>query len=295
MLILAGDHVYKMNYERMLADHVDSRADFTIACVEVPRAAATSFGVVEVDANRRVRNFAEKPARPLAIPGQPDRALASMGIYVARAEFLYEQLIRDADDPGSTRDFGHDLIPYLTQTGAHVHVHDFAESCVNTGSEGPYWRDVGTVDAYWDANMELTKVVPELNLYDADWPIWTYHEQLPPAKFVFDDPGRRGIAVDSLVSSGCIVSGSLVRRSVLFSNVRVHDQCELEHAVVLPQVEIGPDVHLRRVVVDKHCRLPAGLRIGFDQAADRRRFHVTPGGVTLIVPEMLAQRVHHQR
>jgi glucose-1-phosphate adenylyltransferase len=295
VLVLAGDHVYKMDYARMLADHVTSRAVMTIACIEAPLADASEFGVMTVDANRRITTFEEKPARPAPMPGRQDRALASMGIYVFDEAFLYEQLSRDAEDCGSGHDFGKDLIPRLVGSGMPVHAHCFRDSCVNMSNGAPYWRDVGTLDAYWEANMELTRVVPDLNLYDHDWPIWTHQEQLPPAKFVFDDDGRRGMAVDSLVSGGCIVSGSEVRRSVLFSNVRVQNYCEIEDSVILPNVEIGNNVILRRVIVDKRCRLPSGLKAGVDPEADRKRFHVTDRGVTVIVPERLGQRVHQLR
>jgi glucose-1-phosphate adenylyltransferase len=295
VLVLAGDHVYKMDYARMLADHVASRAVMTVACIEVPVADASQFGVMTVDASSRVAAFAEKPAQPAATPGRPDRALASMGIYVFDEAFLYQQLIRDAEDGGSSHDFGRDLIPWLVASGLPVHAHRFQDSCVNVSKGMPYWRDVGTLDAYWEANMELTRVVPDLNLYDHEWPIWTYQEQMPPAKFVFDDDGRRGMAVDSLISGGCIVSGSEVRRSVLFTNVRVQNYCEIEDSVILPNVEIGNNVTLRRVIVDKRCRLPDGLKAGVDPAADCKRFHVTDRGVTVIVPESLGQRVHHLR
>jgi glucose-1-phosphate adenylyltransferase len=295
VLILAGDHVYKMNYARMLADHVASRAVMTIACVEAPVADATQFGVMTVDANWSITAFEEKPAQPAPMPGRPGRVLASMGIYAFDAAFLYEQLIRDAEDGGSSHDFGKDLIPRLIRSGLPVHAHRFRDSCVNMSHGEPYWRDVGTLDAFWEANMELTRVVPDLNLYDLDWPIWTYQEQLPPAKFVFDDDGRRGMAVDSLVSGGCVVSGSEVRRSVLFSDVHVQNYCEIEDCVILPNVEIGNNVTLRRVIVDKRCRLPDGLQAGVDSEADRKRFHVTGRGVAVIVPESLGQRVHHLR
>ena len=295
VLVLAGDHVYKMDYTRMLADHVASRAVMTIACIEVPLADANQYGVMTVAADGRVGAFDEKPARPAPEPERPGSALASMGIYVFDEAFLYEQLIRDAEDEGSSHDFGKDLIPWLIASGFPVHAHRFRDSCVNISKGNPYWRDVGTLDAYWEANMELTRVVPDLNLYDSDWPIWSFQEQLPPAKFVFDSEGRRGMAVDSLVSGGCIISGSTVRRSVLFSNVLVHDYSELEDCVILPNVEIGNNVTLRRVVVDKRCRLPDGLTAGVDPEADRKRFHVTERGVTVIVPESLGQRVHHLR
>ena len=295
VLILAGDHVYKMDYTRMLADHVASGAVMTVACVEAPLADATQFGVMTVDGSGCVSAFDEKPARPVPMPGCADMALVSMGIYVFDEAFLYEQLIRDAEDVGSSHDFGKDVLPWLIRSGLHVHAHRFRDSCVNMSHGAPYWRDVGTLDAYWQANMELTRVVPDLNLYDIDWPIWSYQEQLPPAKFVFDDDGRRGMAVDSLVSGGCIISGSVVRRSVLFSNVRVQDFCDIQDCVILPNVQLGNNVTLRRAIVDKHCRLPDGLIAGVDPEADRKRFHVTERGVTVIVPESLGQRVHHLR
>ena len=295
VLILGGDHVYKMDYGRMLEDHVRAQAQMTIACIDVPLDEASSLGVLAVDAGRRVAGFVEKPERPAPAPGRPDRALVSMGIYVFDAGFLYDELVRDADDAGSSHDFGKDIIPRLVRAGVRVHAHDFADSCVNMNNGMPYWRDIGTIDAYWEANIALTHVVPELNLYDADWPIWTYQEQLPPAKFVFDDGDRRGTAIDSIVASGCIISGSTVRRSLLFSDVRVHDYCTIEDSVILPSVDVGRHTVLKRTVVEKHCRLPEGLTVGLDPDVDRRRFHVTGRGVTLIIPEMLGQRVHHLR
>jgi len=295
VLVLSGDHVYKMNYARMLAEHVERQADFSVACIDVPRQEATEFGVMHVDDHQRVVAFVEKPKDPPAIPGRPDRALASMGVYVFNADFLYEQLIRDHDDPKSSHDFGKDLIPHCVNR-YRVFAHNFVNSCVGMDETRiPYWRDVGTIDAYWEANMELTKVTPELNLYDDDWPIWTHQEQLPPAKFVFDDEGRRGMAVDSLVSGGDIISGAVVRHSLLFSRVHVHSYAVIEDSVVLPDVDIGRRAKLRRVVMDKHCRVPEGLTIGYDIEADRKRFHVSEGGVTLVTPEMLGQQAHHIR
>lgn len=288
ILVLAGDHIYKMDYTRMLYEHVAKSADMTIGCMEVPLAEARGFGVMAVDPQLRVIDFHEKPASPAPLPGRADVALASMGIYVFNAAFLYEQLARDSDDPHSSHDFGKDIIPHILARGYRMVAHRFAESCVNMNEGRPYWRDVGTVDAYWEANMELTKVVPDLNLYDRQWPIWTYQEQLPPAKFVFDDDDRRGLAVDSLVSGGCVISGATVRRSLLFSSVRVNSHAVVEDSVVLPNVDIGRRVVLRRAVIEKNCRLPEGLCVGVDPEQDRRRFEVTPGGVTLVVPEMLA-------
>jgi glucose-1-phosphate adenylyltransferase len=295
VLILAGDHVYKMNYGTMLDEHIARGAQMSVACIDIPLDAARSLGVMTVDDAGRIVGFEEKPEAPAPDPTRPGRALASMGIYVFDAPFLYEELLRDADDAASTHDFGKDIIPSLVRRGAVVWAHDFAKSCVNMSAGRPYWRDVGTVDAYWEANIALTDVVPELNLYDASWPIWTYQEQLPPAKFVYDQNGRRGIATDSLVSGGCIISGSNVHRSLLFSAVHVHSYCSLEESVILPNVDIGRNVVLKRTVVDKYCRLPPGLIVGVDREQDRGRFHVTEHGITLITPEMLGQQIHHQR
>jgi glucose-1-phosphate adenylyltransferase len=293
VLILAGDHVYKMDYGKMLEEHRARSAELSIACVEVPLADTSSLGVVQADAAGRVIGFQEKPAEPTPMPGRQDVALASMGIYAFNAEFLYEELHRNANDGNSSHDFGKDVIPGLLKKGASVWVHRFHDSCVNMVEGVPYWRDVGTIDAYWEANIALTKVVPDLNLYDQGWPIWTYQEQLPPAKFVFDEHERRGMAVDSMVSGGDIISGATVKRSVLFSNVCVHEHSSIEDSVVLPDVEVGPHVKLRRTVVDRYCRLPAGLTAGVDPAEDRKHFHVTDKGITLIVPEMLGQQIHH--
>ena len=295
VLVLAGDHVYKMDYARMLSEHVARQADLSIACVEVPLELAQALGVMTVDENARVVAFHEKPSEPAPMPGRGDVALASMGVYVFNAAFLYEQVIRDADDAGSSHDFGRDVIPWVVARGYRVCAHRFADSCVNMARGVPYWRDVGTVDAFWEANLDLVQVTPDLNLYDSEWPIWTYQEQLPPAKFVFDDEGRRGIAIDSMVSGGDIISGSTVRRSLLFSNVHVHSYCMIEASVILPNVDIGRHCEIRRAVIDKHCRLAQGTRIGCDAAEDRRRFHVTDRGVTLVTPEMLGQQVHHLR
>jgi glucose-1-phosphate adenylyltransferase len=295
ILVLGGDHVYKMDYGKLLAFHVESKADMTVACLEVPSAEATAFGVMSVDENSRVVEFAEKSTTPASIPGKPGISLASMGIYVFNSKFLFEQLIRDSDDKHSSHDFGKDLIPYMIMK-YHVFALCFEQSCVGMGDDNvPYWRDVGTIDSYWEANMELTKVVPDLNMYDQDWPIWTHQEQLPPAKFVFDEDGRRGMAIDSLVSGGCIVSGSVVRRSLLFSDVRVNGYCNIEDSVLLPNVDVCRGVTLKRVIVDKNCKVPDGLVVGVDHEEDRKRFHVTPNGVTLITPEMLGQKTHQFR
>jgi len=294
ILILAGDHIYKMDYGQMLAAHVRNKADMTVACLNVPVEEAKAFGVMGVDEHDRIIQFKEKPANPDSIPGDPSQSLASMGIYVFNASFLYEQLIRDADDPDSVHDFGQNIIPHLISK-YRVYAHRFADSCVNSADGKHYWRDVGTIDAYWEANMELTKVTPELNLYDSTWPIWTYQAQLPPAKFVFDSDGRRGEAVDSLVSGGCIISGSSVRRSVLFSNVRVHSYSSIEDSVILPDVTIGRNVVLKRVVIDKGSHIPEGMQIGVDVEEDRKRFYVSEKGITLVTPDMLGQSLHHAR
>lgn len=294
ILILAGDHIYKMDYGQMLAAHVRNSADMTVACLNVPIDEAKAFGVMGVDENDRVIQFKEKPADPDSLPGDPSQALASMGIYVFNAAFLYEQLIRDADDPTSNHDFGQNIIPHMISK-YRVFAHRFADSCVNSADGKHYWRDVGTVDAYWEANMELTKVTPELNMYDSSWPIWTYQAQLPPAKFVFDSDDRRGKAIDSLVSGGCIISGASVRRSVLFSDVYVHSWATVEDSVVLPNVQVGRHVVLKKVVVDKGTVIPDGTQIGVNLDEDRKRFHVSERGVTLVTSEMLGQRLHSAR
>ncbi len=291
IIILAGDHIYKMDYGKMLANHVRDQADMTIACLTVPLSDASAFGVMTINDKNRIVEFTEKPENPTAMPGKPDRALVSMGIYVFNTQFLYEQLVRDAHDEYSTHDFGHDISPDLIPR-CRVFAHHFESSCVGERNTQPYWRDVGTVDAYWEANMEMTKVVPDLNIYDKNWPIWTYQEQLPPAKFVFDDEERRGKAIDSLVSGGCIISGASVRRSILFSDVHVNSFSHVEDSVILPQVLIGEKVILRRVIVDKGCKIPNGLQAGVNPEEDRKRFYVSEKGVTLITPDMLGQRWH---
>ncbi len=292
VLIVSGDHIYKMDYGRMIAEHVERKAELSVACIEMPLEGASQFGVMGVDENARIVRFAEKPSRPDAVPGNPGMALASMGVYVFDTAFLYAQLLRDARDTSSSHDFGRDLIPHCV---AHhrSYAHRFADSCVGTPDDAhPYWRDVGTIDAYWEANMELTKVTPELNMYDRDWPIWTHQEQLPPAKFVFDDDDRRGVAIDSLVSGGAVISGATVRRSLIFSGVRVNSYSLVEDSVILPEVEIGRHALLRRCVIDKGVVIPEGMHIGVDAALDRERFHVTARGITLVTPDMLDQALH---
>ncbi len=295
VLVLSGDHVYKMDYGKLLAYHARKQADLTVACVEVPVEEASGFGVMAIDEERRVTGFLEKPADPPSIPGRPGASLANMGVYVFNARFLYEQLLRDADDPRSSHDFGKDLIPYCVSR-YRVFAQPFSESCVG-GAEGtePYWRDVGTIDSYWAANMEMAKVSPDLNLYDEEWPIWTHQEQTPPAKFVFDDDNRRGAAIDSTVSGGVIISGATVRRSILFSRCRVHSFSLVEDSVLLPSVDVERNCVIRRAVIDKRCRIPEGTRIGVDPDEDRRRYHVSEGGVVLVTPDMLGQGVRGVR
>lgn len=289
ILILAGDHVYKMDYSLMLADHVDKGAQCTVACIEVPVKDAQGFGVMTVDQSNRITNFVEKPAQPPAMPGNPGVALASMGIYIFNSAYLYEALIRDQADNTSSHDFGKDIIPHAVHKGVAA-AHPFVKSCVTTDKKhAPYWRDVGTIDAYWEANIDLTAVEPTLDMYDTQWPIWTHQEQLPPAKFVFNDDDRRGMAVDSLVSGGCIISGALVERSLLFSRCRVNSYSRLRESVLLPGVTVGRRSRLTRVVVDRGCNIPNGMIIGEDAAEDGRRFERTDNGITLVTQEMLGR------
>ncbi len=287
IIILAGDHIYKMDYEPMLQMHHESEADVTVGCIEVPREEAVGFGVMAVDGRDRILSFLEKPKDPPGMPDKPDKALASMGIYVFATKFLFDQLRRDADDPNSSRDFGKDISPYLVKHGK-AQAHRFTESCVRSGFEAEaYWRDVGTLDAYWQANIDLTEVIPALDLYDSEWPIWTYGEVTPPAKFVHDVDGRRGQAVSSLVSGGCIISGASLRRSLLFTRVHMHSYSHIENSVVLPDVSIGRGARLRNVIVDRGVIIPEGLQVGDDPVADARRFRRTAQGVTLITQAML--------
>ena len=286
IVVLAGDHIYKMNYALMLADHVAKGRDCTVGCIAVPRMEATAFGVMAVDENDLILEFVEKPADPPPMPNNPDRALASMGIYIFNARFLYKELERDMNDPDSSHDFGKDIIPRAVKNGNAV-AHPFSLSAVGTRvNEEPYWRDVGTIDAYWDANIDLTATDPLLNLYDRRWPIWTYQAQLPPAKFVHNQDDRRGMAIESLVSGGCIVSGN-VHRSVLFSTVRVHSHSVVSWSVLLPGVQIGRHARVTRCVVDRGCIIPDGLVIGEDVALDTQRFYRSENGITLVTREML--------
>jgi glucose-1-phosphate adenylyltransferase len=284
ILVLAGDHVYKMDYGPMIAHHVERGADLTIGCVTVSRASAVSFGVLDSGPDARVTAFLEKPADPPGTSTDPERSLVSMGIYVFSRTFLEQVLDRDARDPSSGHDFGADVIPRLIADRARVFAYPFGDT-EGTG----YWRDVGTVDAYWEANIELRNVVPPLDLYDQRWPIWTHQPQLPPAKFIFNDAYRRGAATDSLVAHGCVISGAHVARSVLFTNVRVMEYADIEDAVVLPDAVIGAGCRIRRAVIDKQVYLPPGTVVGEDPAADRERFHVTPRGIVLVSPTMLGQ------
>ena len=287
IVLLAGDHIYKMDYEPMLQQHVDQRADVTVACLEVPRAEASGFGVMRVDTADRIESFLEKPADPPGTPGKPEMALASMGIYVFETRFLFDRLRDDAVNPNSSHDFGKDIIPHIVQHGRAI-AHRFAGSCVRSSAESEaYWRDVGTVDAYWEANIDLTDFIPALDLYDRDWPIWTYGEIVPPAKFIHDEDGRRGQAVSSLVSGGCIVSGAAVRRSLLFTGVRVNSFTHLEATVALPYAEIGRSARLSDVVIDRGVHIPDGLVVGEDPVLDARRFRRTARGVCLITQQMI--------
>ncbi|HLL18278.1 MAG TPA: glucose-1-phosphate adenylyltransferase [Rubrivivax sp.] len=286
VVVLAGDHIYKQNYALMLADHVALGRDCTVGCIEVPRMEARAFGVMHIDEHRNILDFVEKPADPPPMPGKPDRALASMGIYIFNAPCLFRELERDMADPASNHDFGKDIIPKMVKAGLAV-AHPFEMSCVGSKpGQTAYWRDVGTIDAYWDANIDLTATDPELNLYDTNWPIWTYQQQLPPAKFVHNTGDRRGVAIESLVSGGCIVSGS-VFRSVLFSTVRVHSYASVSWAVLLPGVQVGRHARLNRVVVDRDCVIPDHLVVGEDPVLDAERFYRTESGITLVTRDML--------
>lgn len=291
VLILAGDHIYKMDYGTMLAKHVKSEADITVGCIEVPVEQASAFGVMGVDNNLRIQRFAEKPEKPESIPGKSENALCSMGIYIFNTDLLFELLIRDADTLESSHDFGKNIIPYAISK-YQVYAYPF----INSKSEiQAYWRDVGTVDAFWEANLELIGVTPELNLYDDQWPIWTSQQQLPPAKFIFDDKDRRGMAVDSMVSGGCIISGARVRHSLLFSNVTIDCYTKIDSSVILPDVRIGQHCRIYHAIIDKGCNIPDGTIIGIDNEEDKKRFYVSPNGVVLVTPDMLGQVIHYVR
>ncbi|MBC9247598.1 glucose-1-phosphate adenylyltransferase [Paracoccus sp. 11-3] len=286
IVILAGDHIYKMDYELMIHQHVQEQADVTIGCLTVPRMEATAFGVMGTDADGRITSFLEKPADPPGIPGDPDRALASMGIYVFNWPFLRELLLKDAADPNSSHDFGNDLIPDIVKNGKAI-AHRFDDSCVRAEGAPVYWRDVGTVDAFWQANIDLTNFTPTLDLWDRNWPIWTCSESVPPAKFIHDEADRRGVAISSMVSGGCIISGTEVRNSLLFTNVHTNSYAVLDHAVVLPRVVVHRSARLRRCVIDSGVEIPTGLVVGEDHADDAKFFRVSPKGITLITQDMV--------
>jgi glucose-1-phosphate adenylyltransferase len=290
VLVLSGDHIYRMDYGRLLAAHVEREADLTVACVQVPMHEASSFGVMAVDADHRIQAFDEKPTHPQAMPGHPEVALASMGIYVFNKRFLSEQLQRDADDPTSSHDFGKDVIPHCVRR-YRSYAHNFSDICVGADDKPSYWRDVGTLDAYWEANMDLLHVSPQLNLYDDSWPIWTWQPQVPPAKFVHDEDTRRGVAMDSLVAGGAIISGATVRRTMLFYGGHLHSHALVEDSIVLPKVVVGRDCQLKKCIIDRGCHIPDGTQIGIDPLEDRKRFHVTVSGITLVTRMMLGQDV----
>ena len=275
----------------MLARHVESNADLTVACIEVPIKEANAFGVMSIGDQDEIVDFSEKPENPEHIPGNDEMALASMGIYIFNTEFLYEQLIKDADDKQSDHDFGKNIIPGVIGK-YRVIAYPFRD--VQSRARA-YWRDVGTLDAFWQANLELVDPIPQLNLYDTQWPIWTYQEQLPPAKFIHDDQDQMGYAVNSMVSGGCIISGAEVRHSLLFSNVRISSQSTVVDSVILPDVVMEQDCVIRKAIIDKGCHLPAGTHIGDDPASDAKKYLITPNGVTLVIPEMLGQEIHHVR
>ncbi|MEN8833578.1 MAG: glucose-1-phosphate adenylyltransferase [Pacificibacter sp.] len=290
IVILAGDHIYKMDYEIMLQQHLDQGADVTIGCLTVPRMEAAAFGVMHCDTKDRITQFLEKPADPPCIPGDPDHALASMGIYVFRWELLRELLLQDMNDPNSSHDFGNDIIPQIVKNGKAV-AHRFEDSCVTSGLEvEPYWRDVGTIDAFWQANIDLTQFTPPLDLYDNTWPIWTYSESVPPAKFIHDEEDRRGMAVSSLISGGCIVSGSEIRESLLFTGVGCHSYSSLDQVVALPYAQVGRQAQLSKCVVDRGVIIPDGLVVGEDPIEDAKWFRRTDEGTVLITQSMLDKR-----
>ncbi len=287
IVVLAGDHVYKMDYEPMLQQHVETGADVTVGCLEVPRDEASGFGVMHVDVTDRILSFLEKPVDPPPMPGKPDMSLASMGIYVFRTRFLFDILKEDAANPASSHDFGKDLIPYLVKHGKAI-AHPFERSYVRSRDEArPYWRDVGTLDSYFAANIDLTDIVPDLDLFDRDWPIWTYGEMTAPAKFVHDEDGRRGVAISSVIAGGSIISGATLRRSLVFSGVRVHSYAQIERAVILPDVDIGQHARLADVIIERGVRIPPGLVVGEDPALDAQRFRRTEAGVCLITQPMI--------
>lgn len=291
VLVLGGDHIYSMDYSKMLYEHAESGADVTIGCIEVPRMEATGFGVMSVDECLKITKFTEKPANPDSMPHKPEKALASMGIYVFSTEFLFQKLIEDADNPDSSRDFGKDIIPSIIEDW-QVRAFPFEDE----SGVPVYWRDVGTIESYWKASLDLCSITPDLNLYDEDWPIWTYQAQMPPAKFIFDDEGRRGEAIDSLVAGGCIVSGARIKRSVISSGSHVHSFCLIKDSILLPRVKVERHCRIQNAVIDKGCVIPEGTVIGEDLEADKKRFYVEEAsGIVLVTPDMLGQRLHMTR
>jgi glucose-1-phosphate adenylyltransferase len=289
IVVLAGDHIYKMDYSLMLADHVRHGTGCTVGCIEVPKHEASAFGVMAINDERLITNFLEKPADPPTMPGSTELSLASMGIYIFDAQYLYRLLEEDLADPSSSHDFGKDVIPRVVKEGRAL-AHPFGMSCIaNPNGAPPYWRDVGTIDAFWSANLDLASINPELDIYDTHWPIWTYQRQLPPAKFIPDENGSHGLTVNTIVSGGCIISGAHVVSSVFFSSVRVQSFCHIDHAVVLPNVTINRSCRLRKVVIDRGCVIPEGLVVGEDPVSDAARFERTDAGVVLITREMLAR------
>lgn len=290
VMVLGGDHIYSMDYSKMLVEHAASGADVTIGCIEVPRMDATGFGVMSVDQDFRITQFTEKPADPDAMPGKPDKALASMGIYIFSTEFLFQKLIEDHDNPDSSNDFGKDIIPSIIEDW-NVRAYPF----VDKQGEPAYWRDVGTLESYWKASLDLCSITPELNLYNRDWPIWTYQAQMPPAKFAFDDEGRRGEAIDSMVSAGCILSGARIKRSVISSGSFVHSYSLIKDSVLLPRVEVGRNCRIQNTIIDKGCVIPPGTVIGENPQEDAKRFYVDENGLVLVTPDMLGQSLHFTR
>lgn len=289
VLILAGDHIYKMDYARMLADHAEQKADLTIGCLEVSLEEAKGFGVMHIDEQRYVKDFIEKPSHPPSMPGNPDMALVSMGIYIFSTDFLIDQLIKDAATKNSSRDFGCDVIPAIIADYT-VNAYPF----LNLQGKQSYWRDVGTLDAYWSTNMELVSINPKLNIYDKTWPIWTYQAQTPPAKFVFDSNDRRGQAIDSMVSGGCIISGATVKRSLIFSNVKINSYAQITDSIILPEAEIGRHCRINKAIIEKGCKVQQNTVIGENHAEDAKKFYISAGGVVLVTPEMLGQQRHHK-
>lgn len=292
ILVLAGDHIYKMDYGTMLAHHLNHDADMTVGCIEVPREQADAYGVMTIDPDSRIIDFNEKPENPMPIPDNDNVSLVSMGIYVFNAKFLIEQLVRDADTSSSSHDFGKDIIPYAVNYNYNVSAFPFRDEKTH---QPIFWRDVGTVDAYYDANIELISITPELDLYDENWPIWTYAEQYPPAKFIFNDEKCRGMAIDSTVSGGCIISGARIEHSLLFSNVIVEKFSTVKESVILPDVRIGKNCKIKNAIIDKSCKIDDGTTIGYDLESDTNKYYISPKGRILITPEMLNQEVHHAR